>query len=81
MLNIDAGLGGDLFAHQNKDSSGECHKVQKENERPEVQTESQKAIDNEIDPEQHHANILSEFHAAVFLIAIAGDNPKMPGRS
>jgi hypothetical protein len=52
-----------LFADENKDPGAEGDEVQQENGRPEIHSKSQKTIDDQINREQKHADIFSDFHA------------------
>jgi hypothetical protein len=56
--------GADLFADENKYAGGQRHKVEQENGRSEVQAEPQKAVDDQVNPEQKRADVFGEFHDA-----------------
>jgi hypothetical protein len=55
-------VGSALFADENKDAGGEGHDVEKENGWPEIQAEPQKAVDDQVNRKQKHADVFGDFH-------------------
>jgi hypothetical protein len=51
-----------LFADENKDACGQRHNVEQENGWPDVQAEPEKAVEDQVNPEQKHADVFVEFH-------------------
>jgi hypothetical protein len=51
-----------LFADENKDAGGQRHNINEENAWPELQTEPEKAMEDQIKREQKHADVLGKFH-------------------
>ena len=53
---------GALFADENKDAGGQCDDVDQENGWPELQTEPEQAMENQVNCEQKHADVFCQFH-------------------
>jgi hypothetical protein len=61
-----ASLSAPLLPDENKDAGDNPHDIEKENGRAEIQAEPQKAIEDQIDCEQKHADVLCDFHDPQF---------------
>ena len=64
--------GRNLFADENKDAGGQRHKIDEENGWPERQAEAQKAVEDQVDREQNHADVFVEFHEVDLLDHLPG---------
>ena len=51
-----------LFSKQNKNAGSERHNIDEENSRPELQTEAEQAVEDQINREQNHTDVLVKFH-------------------
>jgi hypothetical protein len=63
---------GRLFAEKNKDAGRHRHKIEQKDRWPDVQAESQKAIEDQVNREQNHPNAFVEFHGVDFLDRLRG---------
>jgi len=54
--------GRDLFADENEDAGGQRHNIEQHNCRPKVYAEPQKAVDDQVNCEQKHADVFCDFH-------------------
>jgi hypothetical protein len=50
------------FADENKDASRQCYQIDEENGWPKRQAEAEKAVEDQVDREQNHADAFVEFH-------------------
>jgi len=62
----------DLFADENKDAGGQRHNVEQENGWPDIQAKPQKAIDDQVNRKQYHANISGELHDVDLVDQLSG---------
>ena len=69
---ISEQIGAALFADQNKDAGGQRHDIEEKNGGSELQAEAQKAVDNQVNREQKHADVLGEFHDIDLLDRLLG---------
>jgi len=53
-----------LFADENKDAGGQRYNIREDNGRPDIQAEPLKAVDDQVNREQKHADVFGEFHDA-----------------
>jgi hypothetical protein len=51
-----------LFADENEDAGGQRDKVEKEDGWPKIQPEPQKAVDDQVNRKQKHADVFGDFH-------------------
>ena len=65
-------IGVALFANENKDAGGQSHNVEQKNGWPELQAEAQKAVNDQVNCEQKHADVLGEFHDGDLLDRLLG---------
>jgi len=61
-----------LFAEKNKDAGGQRHDVEQEYRWPDIQPKAQKAVEDQVNREQNHADAFVEFHAVDFLDRLIG---------
>jgi hypothetical protein len=66
----------DLFANENKDARSERHNVEQENGWPDIQTEAQKAINDQVNREQNHPDVFIELHDVDLLARLLGYQSK-----
>jgi hypothetical protein len=55
-----------LFADQNEDAGRQRYKIEQEDGRPKIQPEPQKAVDDQVNRKQKHANVFGDFHDVDF---------------
>jgi hypothetical protein len=51
-----------LFAEENEDAGGQRDNVEKEDGWPKIQPEPQKAVDDQVNRKQKHADVFGDFH-------------------